>query len=133
VHSSSALARTPSNFLPRSLIANPFAPQGCWHLSLLLCKIQRALLALCCFPEGLGISRLTGFDSSPAFSQWSFYPAIISNIIFGISLASVTWVSEQLITSNHLKTRNKKKSPFLMLLSRLSFHFHQETSTVAIF
>lgn len=45
VYSSSASARAPSSFLPCSFQANPFAPQKCWHLSLFLCKIWRALLA----------------------------------------------------------------------------------------
>lgn len=33
----------------------------------------------------------------------------INNIIFGVSLTSVTWISEQLIIFNHLKTRKEKK------------------------
>lgn len=43
-----------------------------------------------------------------------FYPAI-SNIIFDVSLGSITWISERLIISNHLKNKKrKKKSSFLM-------------------
>lgn len=39
----------------------------------------------------------------------AFILPAINNIIFGVSLTSVTWISEQLIIFNHLKTRKEKK------------------------
>lgn len=93
----------PSSFL-LFLLANLFTPRTCRYLAFLLSKPSKPCWLPAASLKDWGVEN---FNSPPDLSQYSFYTAI-NNVVFGVGLATVAWISEQLIISKHLKTRREK-------------------------